>query len=194
MVVGSAVLAQGDAQQQQRPQAAASITPAFEVEGARHLLEHIHHINQMEISQAQLALQKTQSPQVRQYAERMVREHQALDQRLMTIAKEQGVNVGQFKPINNAQQRIQDLGQAVNKSLQELEGALFDQQYLATQVAQHDFAIGLVTAHQDHFPKFTPLLNEALPVLQAHRDVAYNRLGQVQPRRQARTPMGEGGR
>lgn len=154
------------------------------------LVNHLHHINQMEIELAQLAQQKATSNEVRQFAQMLIKEHQSADQKLTQWAKKKQLTVGEVQPANDVERKKMDMAQATRDFLQTVEGQPFDQQFLTGQVAMHDMAIGMVTAAQQQFARsdIAPLLKENLTSLKKHRARAYKLLGQQSAARQARTP------
>jgi predicted outer membrane protein len=66
---------------------------AREAERDAVLLSFIHHANQREIELAKLAKEKSNSPQVKAFADRLLADHQAADDRLATFAKGRGVDL-----------------------------------------------------------------------------------------------------
>jgi putative membrane protein len=66
---------------------------AREAERDAILLSFIHHANQREIELAKLAKEKSNSPQVKAFADRLLADHQAADDRLATFAKGRGVDL-----------------------------------------------------------------------------------------------------
>ena len=57
------------------------------------LLSFIHYANQREIDLAKLGKEKSDSPQVKAFADRLLTDHQAADDRLVTFAKGRGVDL-----------------------------------------------------------------------------------------------------
>lgn len=94
--------------------------------------------NLTEILTSQLALQKSQNAAVRAYAQRMITEHTAAQQKLNAIASAKGVRLTD-KP--GADQRLQ-----YNK-LATLTGAEFDRMYIMVQVMGHDMTLKLVDTY-----------------------------------------------
>jgi putative membrane protein len=89
--------------------------------------------NMSEILPSQLAAQRAQSAQVKQFAQRMIAEHQQLEQQMQQMLKAKGV-----APEHNAYsyQQQQNL-QPTMRELQSASGAAFDKLYMQHQVASH---------------------------------------------------------
>jgi putative membrane protein len=213
MVMGGSTLAQeqkpGDPQrmerarrpspqQRQQMELGGMILP----DGEQAFLSKLQELNQTEISLGELTQAKATSPAVRQYGEHMVRDHQAANQQLTDYTKQRGMQLGRMEPTNDVQRRLQAATEANKAKLSVLQGQLYDQQYLAAMVADHDQNIQLVTLGRQRYPQLASLLDGLLPKLREHRDQAYQLLGQVQAQaqaqqqppaqqRQARPPPGE---
>lgn len=152
------------------------------------LLAQIQQINQWEIDTGQLASQKAQSQRVKQFGQRMVQEHTNAMQQVRSFAQQQNIQLTEFTPNNEVQRAAATLQQSTRELLQGIQGRSFDQQYLASQVAGHDSAINVVQQGLQQFPELKPVLTQLMPVLQRHRQQAYNLLGEVSQQRQAREP------
>lgn len=92
--------------------------------------------NNAEIQEGQLALQKSQNEQVRQFAQRMISDHSALNQALAEHMRRDGMAGG--NPIT--QQLIANAQESV-QNLQQLEGMQFDRAYIQHQVALHQWLL-----------------------------------------------------
>ncbi len=154
-------------------------------DGEQAFLSKLHEVNQTEIALGEMTQQKGSSDAVRQYGEHMVRDHQKAEQQLMDFAKQRGVVLGMVQPTNDVQRRLMSATEANKAKLTVLQGQLYDQAYLASQVAAHDQNIQLVTLGRQQYPNLAPMLDGLLPVLRQHRDQAYQLLGQAQAQPQA---------
>lgn len=197
MVLGGSALAQeqrpGDPQpmdragrpspqQRQQQQLGGMILP----DGEQAFLSKLHEVNQTEIALGELTQRKATSQAVRQYGEHLVNDHKKADQQLMDFAKQRGLRLGRAEPTNDVQRRLKSATAATKAKLAVLQGQLYDQEYLAAMVADHDQNIHLVTLGRQAYPQLAPLLDGLLPTLRQHRDQAYQLLGQVQGQPQAR--------
>jgi putative membrane protein len=161
----------------------------------RAFLERLHHGNQQEIKISQLAQQNASSPEVKSYAEQMVKEHTAANQKLMSYAQARGIKLAErLRPMDDRERKIMDADRAVMEKLQTLQGVPFDSSYMSQQVGEHDHMLGKVmAARQAGFasPELSSLLDEQSRTISQHRQRAYQVLGQVGPA-QARGVGGAG--
>jgi len=117
--------------------------------------------NQCEMQMAQLAQQKAQDPQVKQFAQRMMQDHQQAQQQLQTAAQESGVQLPRSIPAIKQQEM---------KVFQSLNGKEFDQHFISKMRAAHAKAVSeyqdvAQLAKEDHIKQYA---SKTLPTLQEH--------------------------
>lgn len=128
-------------------------------------------LNRGEIRHAELALQKSDNPEVIDVAERILSDHLSLQQRTESVAEQAGL-----VPQENALSRaLEEQAMAITDTLQEATGEEFDRAYLDSQVTMHELA--LQTVNEDLLPEaddgqLRELLRAAPSGLQRHLDVA----------------------
>lgn len=124
-------------------------------------------IGKAEIELGQLAMQKSQDPNVRLYAQRMVKDHQAADAKLRQIAAQENLKVPQSLDAEH---------QALKAKLSELQGAAFDREYAKAMAKGHDKAVALFES-ASQAPQMTSELKEfaaaTLPTLKQHMEMAH---------------------
>lgn len=151
----------------------------------RAFLERLHYTHQMEIKLGQLAQQNATHPDVKSFAEQMVREHTTADQRLMSMAQSRGMKLSDTpKPMNDLEKRAIAADKANLEKLQALKGEAFDSCYMSNQVGQHDEALGKVMAARQALggsAELTTMLGELTSYLVQHRQQAYSMLGKLGP-------------
>lgn len=155
-------------------------------------LEALHHANQMEVQLGQLAQQKATSQGVKDYGARLVKDHQAADQKLMTYAQKKNLQLGEPQADNDFKKTMKNAAEAEMAKLQSLQGPAFDRAFLANMVGHHDTDVAKVMAGQQQFASNTELkgqLDSLLPTLKQHRDQAYRLLGQEKPRQARSAPQ-----
>lgn len=130
--------------------------------------------NKAEVELAQLAIEKASNPEVKKFAEQIVKDHSKANQKLNGIAKKKGVSI----PENLSEEALQ-----LKNTLAALNGAEFDRQYMSAMVDDHQKDI-------DEFQNEKKLGKDAdvkrfaaqsLPTLKRH-------LGMAQSIDQAKTP------
>ncbi|RYZ34173.1 MAG: DUF4142 domain-containing protein [Myxococcaceae bacterium] len=145
-------------------------------------LERLHHINQTEILQAKLAQQNSQNPDVKGYADNMIKMHTDADQKLMTYATGQKLKLAEPKPLDDMERKAMAADKADMAKLEVLKGAPFDSCYMAGQVAAHDMAIGKVMAAKQGMNatgEMATMLDTLSKELPQHRQMAYTTLGKL---------------
>ncbi|GAC1329030.1 MAG: DUF4142 domain-containing protein [Beijerinckiaceae bacterium] len=126
---------------------------------------------QIDIKAAELALQKSKNKEVRGFAEDMVRDHKAVNDKALALVKKLNV-----KPEDN------DTSKSLTKaaddkaaSLKKLDGAAFDKAYAENEVAYHKTVNGAL--EQTLIPsasngELKDLLNTGLKIFQGHQQHA----------------------
>lgn len=128
--------------------------------------------NQGEIVLAKLALQKTSSPAVRMFAQRMITDHSKAGQELQTIASKDHLRVSDS---------LMPTDQQTQQTLDSLSGHPFDVAYMRSQIADHEAAISLFQkeARDGTNPSLIQFASTTLPILQEHLKLAQQAQEQV---------------
>lgn len=153
-------------------------------------LERLHASNQREIRLSRLAQEQASSPAVREFAQRLVRDHTQADQRVMSFAQRKNMRLGEPRAINDMDRKLMDAQRATGDAMQGLQGRAFDHLYMADMLASHDFSLFRLQAAPQQFrdPEIGRLAQELQTTVGQHRDQAYRILGQISP-----TQAGVGG-
>lgn len=131
------------------------------------ILQELHAINAGEIALAQLALRKSQDPQVQQTAQLIIRDHSALEQRVARVAAAQGVQLDASLLSQGTSAQVA----MIENALAELSGAEFDREYLTRNVELHEIALDTVRSDllpAARTPQVRDLLTYAAPQLERH--------------------------
>ena len=117
--------------------------------------------NQFEIQSSQLAMEKTQTPEVRTFAEQMVADHTAAGEKMMAAAKASGIE---------APTALMPDHQALLDSLGGTAADSFDNAYVQAQLAAHQEAVALFEGYSQRGEEgeLKTFATETLPTLQAH--------------------------
>ncbi|MDD4616982.1 MAG: DUF4142 domain-containing protein [Alphaproteobacteria bacterium] len=118
--------------------------------------------NLFEIMSSEMAVQRSQNPQVREFAQRMVDEHTAVGNQLKAITS--APNSGLPQPETSLDANHQKMMDALSQA------ADFDKQYVDQQATAHDSTIALFTDYtkkgtNDALKRFA---SDTLPTLQDH--------------------------
>jgi putative membrane protein len=122
-----------------------------------------------EVQLGKLAADRATSPEVKQLAQRLVKDHTTANQELLTIAERKDIDVPK---------KLDGMHEDVVKLFSKLEGASFDREYLRYQVMHHekDTAGFALQAKQGQDPDLKAFAAKQLPILQGHlqqlRDLA----------------------
>ncbi|HUH93360.1 MAG TPA: DUF4142 domain-containing protein [Casimicrobiaceae bacterium] len=125
-------------------------------QGERRFIEQAAQGGMAEVEMGQLAEQRAQSPEVRAFGQRMVRDHSEADAKLDQIAGSKGVSI----PAG-----LDEKAQSQYDRLQKLAGARFDREYMATMVSDHEKDIADF-AEQERSAKDSDVKNFARTTLQ----------------------------
>jgi putative membrane protein len=117
--------------------------------------------NHAEIALARLALQKSQSSDVKEFAQMIIDDHTKAGDQLQSITSKEDVALPQ---------KLSAKDQAEYDRLTKLSGAAFDEEYLKSQKKMHDQAIGLFQkeARSGEQPQLKSFAEDTLPTLHKH--------------------------
>jgi putative membrane protein len=118
-----------------------------------------------EVATAQLVQQRSASPQVRKFADRMIADHTQANSELQQIVEQQDITLS-TQPIGK--------DAAAEAKLRSLNGAAFDRAYLQAAVSDHQQAIALFSreASSGQDPALKAFAQQKLPMLQQHLQLA----------------------
>jgi putative membrane protein len=116
--------------------------------------------NLFEIESSRLALQRSRDPEVRRFAQQMIRDHNAASRRMTSVVRRAGLPTP--PPAMNAkhQQMLATVQAAPN----------FDAAYVNAQLMAHQEAVALFTSYSQNgdVPQLAQFAGATLPVLEMH--------------------------
>ncbi|WP_138501821.1 DUF4142 domain-containing protein [Nostoc sp. PA-18-2419] len=114
-----------------------------------------------EVQLGQLALKRGTSNAVKQYAQRMIKDHTPVNNQLKQLAKKKGVTLPT---------KLDSTNQQVNQRLSKLSGTNFDRDYLNQMLQDHqkDVSAFQTEAQQGQDPDVKAFAAQKLPTLQEH--------------------------
>src|SRR3954454_23079947 len=126
---------------------------------------------QIDIKAAELALQKSKNKDVRAFAEDMVRDHKAVNEKALALVKKLNVTPQD----NDTSKSLVKAADEKEASLKKLDGAAFDKAYAHNEVAYHKTVNGalentLIPSAQN--PELKELLQTGLKIFQGHEQHA----------------------
>ena len=113
--------------------------------------------------------EKSQNPEVKRFAEQMVRDHTAANTELTGIVTRLGIEMP--NKLDTEHQRSRD-------QLAGMHGATFDQQYMHVMVNDHDQAAKLFREEDTagHNPELKQFAQKTLPTIEQHQKMALDLL------------------
>jgi putative membrane protein len=126
---------------------------------------------QIDIKAAELALQKSKNREVRAFAQDMVRDHKAVNQKALALVKKLKVTPQD----NDTSKSLTQGAQGTVASLKRLHGAAFDKAYAQNEVEYHKTVNGalqntLIPSAEN--PELKELLQTGLKIFQGHQQHA----------------------
>ncbi len=123
-----------------------------------------------EVELGKVALEKSQNPEVRNFAQRMVTDHGKANSELATLAKQKGID---------APKKLDAEHEAMVKNLKAKDGASFDSEYSHHMNMDHSKAISLFEAASKSPDKdLAGFAKKTLPTLKEHKEMAGKLPGQ----------------
>lgn len=121
-----------------------------------------------EIQESQLAVQNTQNPAIKQFAQQMIADHTKSSNDLKAAAPAAGVTPAE------APMRLDDKHAKMVKALSEKTGKDFDKQYVSDQQKAHKQAVSLFEdyAKDGNNAELKSFAQTTLPTLKMHKDMA----------------------
>jgi putative membrane protein len=135
-------------------------------------LQKLHAANQAEIQMGQMGTQSAQDPQVKQFAQQMVDDHQKNDQQLEQLAQQAGVTLTGATFDKASKQAEKDMGKLHGQS-----GADFDRRFMSHMVTDHQKDVKEVAslakrAHKAKQAELASFLDQTHSTIQGHLEQA----------------------
>ena len=155
------------------------------------VLNRLHKADQMEIELGELAIQRAQSPKVKDYAHRIVKDHKSIDREVTQVAKQEKITLTpatKEEPKEGAEPGTETAtgssahGSALER-LRGLKGADFDRAYVSTMRAEHEQDIEDLKRARGEVssPKTKALIDKTIPILERHLKMANELASTLQP-------------
>ncbi len=125
----------------------------------------------VDVNYGKLAVKKTENPDVKAFAETMIRDHSAVNQKATALAKKLGVTPED----SETSKSLEENGKAMLKTLEELDGAEFDKAYVDNEVSYHEAVIGVLDTTlipNTKNAELKALLESGRPIFAAHLEHA----------------------
>ena len=125
----------------------------------------------IDIGYAHLALALSESPDIRKFAETMIRDHSAVNEQVFALAEKLGITAQD----NDMSRQLLAQAEEIKDELSQLRGAAFDSRYAANEAAYHQMVNGV--AQNDFIPNVVNLevqaaFKGALSIFLVHQEHA----------------------
>jgi putative membrane protein len=129
--------------------------------GERTFLREAGYADLAEVQLGQLAEQRASSPEVKQFAERMVNDHTKNDDQLKQVAQQERVTLPD---------KLSPKAEATKARLEKLSGKEFDHAYMLDMVRDHttDVAKFKAESQENVSPAVKNYVDQTLPTLESH--------------------------
>ena len=127
--------------------------------------------NQLDVTGAEQALERTTHAEVRAFAETMIRDHRGVIAQAAALAERLGVTPKD----NEHSQALTHQASGVRADLEHLSGRAFDRAYMENEVAYHETVIGAVQGTlipSASNAELRHLLESVVPALETHLEHA----------------------
>lgn len=150
--------------------------PTDDASKLKSVLSFLHTSNQSEIKHAKLAADRAQSTDVKQFADRMNRDHSDADKKLTDLAMKKGIDLNPMQPVDPVHAALMNVDSKMEQSLQSKKGAMFDASYIAPEAMEHQLVLSVIEegqkfAKDDEVKK---LLNDMHSTVSQHKEQASN--------------------
>ncbi len=141
-----------------------------------HVLAHVHHANQMEVTAGKLAQKRATRDSIKSYGTMLVKDHGQNDRDILAFAKKHGQKIGDDMPMTDDEKASAKKGKDAMDSLKAAKGADFDREFLTMMAADHDQELAKLdmAVHEISDPDLKAMLRDMKPVLQKHADQAHD--------------------
>jgi putative membrane protein len=131
----------------------------------------IHHANMMEIEMGKLAMEKGQSSEVRSFGERLMRDHQLADRKLMSYAEDKNIPLNRAEALTATESAKDHLN---STKLHSAPVAEFDRLFLRIMAEDHRKDVAEVSSAIDRLadPNAQSFLKKVRPILGQHESLA----------------------
>ena len=139
------------------------------------IIARLHHANQTEVEFAELAKQKADAKEVKDFAEKLVNDHNSADQKLLDLTQDQSTTLmAPPKPRTDAERRSSWEEASTRQKLNALSGIGFDRAFVSAMIKDHEKDIAAVERAQKKArnPDLKNQLGDLLTAMKEHLETA----------------------
>lgn len=143
------------------------------------ILSQLHHVDQVEIILGNMALDKSKTQAVRDFAQMIINDHKDTEKKIFNIADRKNLTIREFTPVTNREKRQAAEEAAIQKALKDASVDKFDKIFLTAMRDDHTKNIKWLESVEENlqFTETKDLVHNLLPTLRSHLNSAKNLLG-----------------
>jgi len=147
-----------------------------DMETEQQVLSRMHDVNQMEISMGEMAMHKAHSKAVRDFANRLRKDHEANDREVTSVAERLGVDLRPTGPGTPEERAQADRDNRTQQRLESAHGRDFDREFVRAMAKGHDDVDRMLhrARNEVHDRRVRDLVNSTIPAVEHHRNMARN--------------------
>ncbi len=144
---------------------------------AEHFAQELKSSGQFEIESSTVALQKSRNDDLKKFAQKMIDDHKAADQKLMDTLKQANLPEPKYSMLGEHRDLLFQLTAS--------DGVAFDRRYVQDQIQAHNQAVKLLTTYSKRGDNdaLKQLASSLLPTIQEHLKMAEELRPKVTARR-----------
>ncbi|HEV2611692.1 MAG TPA: DUF4142 domain-containing protein [Noviherbaspirillum sp.] len=135
------------------------------------ILQIMSTVNEGEIKQARIAMERSTNPAVREAAQRIITDHTAMDKQIASLSTSTGIKPDD-SPLNSG---LRMQANSIAENLTKLSGTKLDCTYFEKQAEQHALTVKTVRGQlmpAANRPEVRSFLTASLPALEHHQQTA----------------------
>jgi putative membrane protein len=147
---------------------------------ANQVLADLHRTNAMEVEMGKLAQSKSTTPEIRQYAQVLITDHEEAQKKVTNLASDRNLSIGESNETSSGETATTYKNDSLAQ-LNSLKGREFDRAFLKQMVADHDKSAKMlrsVLSTLDDAPDVKSLVTQLIPVIEKHLSKANDLLKQ----------------
>jgi len=153
------------------------------------LVTILHDTNKEEIQAGRLAQQQGSSADIKSYGEKLVTDHTKADEQVMAAASKAGVKPNPSSLTAHDKEMMQTDKKKMDQ-MKRLSGSQFDAAFAQEMSRDHDHMISMLRDARQHVsPPIQELVQQTIPVLEQHKDLADKASKSADQKTQGRQPQ-----
>lgn len=136
------------------------------------LLSRIHTTNMQEIEVGKLAVEKGTSDRVREFGERLVKDHTKADAEVQDLAKQLNVTLREPVARSAAEKDSMKKHKELGSKLRAMSASRFDDEFLTAMAEGHAEAVRMLSEARTEVARVDTFVQRLLPTLREHEHIA----------------------